>query len=202
MSEEWKNVIGYEGYYQVSNKGNVRSVDRLKEHNTSHSGFIPIEGQMLKQSISHKGYPIVYLSKSGKDKTVPVHRLVAITFIPNPDNLPQVNHIDGDKTNNNAENLEWCDNSYNQIHAYKMGLHKVSEKAGRPRKPVMQIDKDTNEIVNIFVSLAEAERQTGCYASRIRIVCNGEGFTTGGYKWKYLNNKKESDVNEQNKAFC
>ena len=96
--EEWKNVIGYEGLYEVSNKGNVRNVRRNK---------------LLRLSKTKYGYIQVGLSKNGIRTMFQVHRLVAQAFIENSDNLPQVNHKDEDKTNNNVTNLEWCDAKYN-----------------------------------------------------------------------------------------
>ena len=101
--EEWKNVIGYEGLYEVSNIGNVRSVIRNK---------------LLRLSKT-KGYIQVYLYKNGIRTGLKVHRLVAQAFIPNPDNLPQVNHKDEDKTNNSVENLEWCNAKYNVNYGHR-----------------------------------------------------------------------------------
>lgn len=108
MQEIWKDIQGYEGLYQVSNFGNVRS---LKYNHTK-------EIKLLKPQTTPKGYLWVCL----KGKKVMVHRIVANTFISNLDNKTQVNHINGDKTDNRKENLEWCTNSENQLHAYKLGL--------------------------------------------------------------------------------
>ena len=102
--EEWKNVIGYEGLYEVSNKGNVRNVRR----NT-----------LLKLSKNKYGYIQVYLYKNGIKTGLTVHRLVAEAFIENPDNLPEVNHKDEDKTNNRVENLEWCSHKYNVNYGHR-----------------------------------------------------------------------------------
>ena len=102
--EEWKNVIGYEGLYEVSNKGNVRNVRR----NT-----------LLKLSKNKYGYIQVYLYKNGIRNGFKVHRLVAQAFIENPDNLPEVNHIDEDKINNRADNLEFCDRKYNNNYGHR-----------------------------------------------------------------------------------
>ena len=101
--EEWKNIIGYEGLYEVSDKGNVRNVRR----NT------------LLRFSNNQGYIQVYLYKNGIRNGFKVHRLVAQAFIPNPDNLPQVNHKDEDKTNNNVDNLEWCDHKYNVNYGHR-----------------------------------------------------------------------------------
>lgn len=107
MEEIWKPVVGYEGLYEVSSYGRVRRVnkDLLKLQNV-------------------KGYNQVCLYKNGISTGLRVHRLVAQAFLPNPDNLPQVNHKDEDKTNNNVDNLEWCDNKYNNNYGTKIERHK------------------------------------------------------------------------------
>lgn len=109
--EEWRPVVGYEGLYEVSNTGQVRSFDRYVKYS---NGRIHLhKGKVLSPSIRTDGYLVVVLSCNGKHKMCLVHRLVTEAFIPNTDNLPQVNHKDEDKTNNSVENLEWCDNKYN-----------------------------------------------------------------------------------------
>lgn len=118
--EKWRPVGGYVGYYEVSNIGRVRSVDRLITYKDGRVGkFI---GKVLKSGANKKGYPIVYLSKNSKKFTVTIHRLVAMAFIKKIDGKNQVNHIDGIKDNNNVTNLEWCNNSENQLHAFRNGL--------------------------------------------------------------------------------
>lgn len=114
MKEIWKDIKGYEGLYQVSNLGKVRSLDRKV---IQFNGFRNIErlykGRILKTSKSANGYKRVILYDINKKKTVNIHRLVAEVFVPNPTNLPQINHIDEDKTNNCDNNLEWCNSKYN-----------------------------------------------------------------------------------------
>ena len=112
MKEEWKDIVGYEGLYQVSNLGRIKNIKK----NTIKS-----------QRNTFKGYLQVGLSNK-KDKTYRVHRLVAQAFIPNPENKPEVNHIDGDKKNDNVENLEWVTGKENIDHAIKTGVFKKSTK--------------------------------------------------------------------------
>ena len=108
--EIWKDIPEYEGIYQVSNTGKVKRIDKKEK--------------MLKNNLCGNGYYYVYLSKNGKVRKFKVNRLVAQAFIENPENKPFVNHIDGDKLNNNVENLEWVTQSENMLHAYKYGLRK------------------------------------------------------------------------------
>ena len=105
MIEEWRPIEGYEGLYEVSNLGRVRSLDRFY--------YRLHKGKVLSPTKDRYGYLTVTLNCNGKSKTIKIHRLVAQAFLPNPDNLPQVNHKDEDKTNNNVDNLEWCTAKYN-----------------------------------------------------------------------------------------
>lgn len=117
IQEQWKPCPGYEESYQVSNYGQVRSVDRT---HPKRRGLI--KGKELFKTFNQKGYPKVRITVNNKSEDRTIHRLVALAFIPNPMNLPQVNHIDGNKLNNCDWNLEWCNNSTNQKHAYSLGL--------------------------------------------------------------------------------
>lgn len=123
MQEVWESVNGYEGLYEVSNLGRVRSLKRTTTH-----------GVVLKQMMRY-GYMHVCLSKEGKPSTKRVHRLVAEAFIANPMGKPVVNHIDGDKANNAVSNLEWATNSENELHSYRVLGKKPSRPwKGKPRK--------------------------------------------------------------------
>lgn len=187
--ETWKDVVGYEGYYKVSNWGRVMSVERKVWNG---KGYKTESSRILKQAYNQKGYPIVYLSKESKQKTVTVHRLVALAFIPNPLDKPQVNHIDGDKTNNLVDNLEWCTNEENQIHAVKHGLNDHSKyKAGKKERAVAKIDTKTGEVIETYKSAADATRAIGYKSkSNIGACCRGEKKTVGGFKWRYVEDKE------------
>ena len=154
MKEIWKDIKGYEGMYQVSNLGRVRSL-KYRDKKGIH---------ILKEYTNKNGYKVIDLYFKGK-KTCNIHRLVAKAFIPNPNNLPQVNHMDGNKTNNNINNLEWCSIKDNAIHAYKIGLYK-SKKIGK--RPVYC--KEENKY---FESCSEAGRYFQCNPTTIRQVCDG-----------------------------
>lgn len=140
--EIWKPIKGFEGFYQVSNKGNVKSLggwcgsSLRKEHTIS-------------KSITRDGYEKVRLNWDGKDVTVKVHRLVAEAFIENPLQKNTVNHIDGNKRNNCVENLEWCDRSEQMLHAYKLGLKKAAK--GTRNRNAKLTDEDVKEIRRVYV---------------------------------------------------
>lgn len=122
--ERWKSVVGYEGLYEVSDHGVIDSLPRPIAHINRWGHNIRITNRKtLKPSVTGPGYQRVTLCKKGSMQTYSVHRLVMIAFKENPDNLPQINHIDGNKTNNALTNLEWCDQFHNQQHAYKTGLN-------------------------------------------------------------------------------
>ncbi len=119
--EVWKTIKGYEGCYEASNLGRVRSIDRFVP---TAKGGRNLKGVILRPAIDEWGYPHVSLRIDGYARTFKVHRLIALTFIDNSDNLEQVNHISGIKTDNTVTNLEWCSSSYNVQHSYDTGLNK------------------------------------------------------------------------------
>ncbi|MBI6042188.1 NUMOD4 domain-containing protein [Clostridium perfringens] len=168
--EIWKDIEGYEGLYQVSNMGRVKSL------NYNRTG----KERLMKLSLKSTGYLIVKLCKEGKEKKYLIHRLVAIAFLDNPQGLPEVNHKDEDKTNNNADNLEWCNGEYNSN--YGTRNQRVAEKLS---KPVMGINVINGYIVK-FPSTREAERVTGFNSSSISKCCNGKQKTCRDYHFKYV----------------
>lgn len=173
MDEQWKAVKGYEGKYEVSNKGNVKSYLQNKE-------------KYIKGRTDKDGYRIVTLRANGKGKDYKLHRIVAEAFIENPLNLPQVNHKDENKTNNSANNLEWCDCKYNANygnHNYLVAKSKF--------KPVIQYDLKGNKIAE-YESILNAELKTGISHQNISKCClKRKHFkTAGGFVWKYAKERE------------
>lgn len=185
MKEEWKPVLGYEGLYEVSNTGKVRSLSRsVVDHNGNLKSF---NGGMLTLHSSKltKRHPKpifhVELWKNNKRQVFLIHRLVAQHFIPNPEGKPQINHIDGNRRNNNISNLEWVTCAENTKHAYRTGLHKKHN-----CKPV----KGTNVITGKtfeFESTEAAARGTGGNPDAIRGALKGRLKTSNGFTWEYIN---------------
>ena len=163
MSEEWRDVIGYEGLYQVSDQGRVKSFKWNKE-------------RFLKPSMDKDGYLLVNLCAGGKPKTLKVHRLVCEAFHENPDNKPQVNHINEDKTDNRACNLEWCTCKQNVNHG---------SRNERVSKPVGQYSLD-GKLIKLWPSTMEAERQAGFNHGNISQVANGKYKQAYGCMWRYV----------------
>lgn len=180
MEEIWKPVVGYESYYEVSNLGRIRSFDRAKNNRWGSTTII--KGKILSPTLLDTGYHRVILYGAGGYQRKFVHRLVAEAFIPNPNNLPCVNHKDEVKTNNRVENLEWCTYKYNI--EYSNILEKSNEKL---RTPIYQIKEGV--IIDFFLSQGEAARSTHLCQSNINKCLKGKLNQTGGYQWKYLSNQ-------------
>ena len=161
--EIWRDIPGYFGVYQVSNLGNVRRCGR--KQNLCY--------------VKRNGYLVVHLSNVNA-KLYYIHRLVALAFVPNPDGLPQINHKNEIKTDNRAENLEWCTAEYNDNYGTR------NERIKHNRSfPVEQLDVNGN-IVNVFYGISEAQRITGIDRPNICKCLKGKTKTAGGYKWKYV----------------
>ena len=142
VNEIWLPVNGYEGYYEVSNFGNVRSLDQIQQRSNGVAICVfHIRGRILKPYCTGRkeGYLTIDAKKNGTSKNLKVHRLVAEAFIPNPENKPVVNHIDGNKHNNRAENLEWCSVAENNNHAAKHGLTSHGEKNKFAKLTALQV---------------------------------------------------------------
>ena len=185
MQEIWKAVHGYEGIYEISNFGKIKRLSTPNSNNQHKDSFIMSPGRDL------RGYLIVCLYKNKKRSTKTIHRLVAIHFIPNPENKKTVNHKDGDKENNYVENLEWNTYSENNKHAFKIGLRKPSitmsgmcGKLNPQSKPVLQLDMNNN-IINEFESCSLAKKILRKPGISIGDVCHGKRKTAGGFKWRF-----------------
>lgn len=191
MEEIWLPVQGYEGLYEVSDHGRVRS------------GKV-----ILKPHHMNNGYDNVSLFKNGKYKFFGIHRLVALAFVPNESRLPQVNHKDGNKRNNFASNLEWCSASRNIQHAYDEGLKENCRKHCRElgkrgsreldayrqsiKRPVISIRIDSGVVCH-HESVNQAARDTGCDLAAVSKILRGKQHQTKGYRFEY--DEKRSDEN-------
>ena len=184
--ENWKDIKGYEGLYQVSDCGRIKSLARDVYSLNGKLAYHTKE-RILVPFLDRGGYQYVNLSKNGRVKKESVHRLVAMAFLPNPENKPQINHKNEIKIDNFVENLEWCTSVYNNNYgtrnsrmiqnrrSYKLGNHPQA-------KPVFCV-----ELNKTFDCAIRAEKELGICASSISQVCKGKLKTTGGFHWKYAN---------------
>lgn len=175
--EIWKDIKNYEGLYQVSNLGRVRSLNKCVKHSNH---YMNLKGQILKPQIDcQTSYKKIRLCKDGKYKHHSIHRLVAEAFIPNPNNYPVINHINENRIDNRIENLEWCTQKYNCNHGTKN-----KRTAIKLSKPVIQYDLDGNYIRK-WQSAMEIQRQLGYANTNINACCNNKIKRVYGYIWKY-----------------
>ena len=169
--EIWKDIEGYEGLYQISSFGRVKS-------------FVYKEKILKPTTGRTDGYVRISLHKDRRIRTYTIHRLVACAFIPPIADKPYINHIDGNKQNNYVGNLEWCTASENQFHAVERGLSSINHP--KKSKAVDMFSRD-GELIATFPSLAEAHRQTTVAISNIYQCCKHGCKTAGGYVWRYHN---------------
>ncbi len=178
MEEIWKDINGYEGLYQVSNLGQVKSLERYDKSNHKR------KEKLLTPTKTNNNYLVVCLTMKNKHINYYIHRLVAEAFIPNPNNLPCVNHKDENKENNCVDNLEWCTAEYNNNYGTR-NERVISKKInGKKSKTVIQYDLKDN-FIQEWPSVREIERQLGYKNSGISVCCLGKQKTAYGYKWKY-----------------
>lgn len=197
MKEAWKDIPNYEGLYQISNLGRVRSLEK-----TIFSGGVARRRkERILKSTNRRGYRQLTLSKGGDKEQKSVHRLVAESFIPNPDCKPEVNHIDGDKANNKMNNLEWCTRRENAVHSIRVLGHKPKTEQIEPFQIKGAYSGWNNKKVKcvetgeVFDSIAKAGRAKGIARGslgRITYCCTGKKYgnkkvkSVGGYRWEFV----------------
>lgn len=165
----FKDIIGF-SQYKISTDGQI----------------VNSKGHILSQSIGNNGYYRVHLCKNGRAKWYSVHKLVAETFIPNPLHLPEVNHKDENKLNNEISNLEWCNSKYNRNYGTRNKRISKAKTNNNLSQPVKCVETNV-----IYPSIMEAQRQTGVFNTAIGKVCKGDRKTAGHYHWVYINNNEE-----------
>lgn len=187
MEEIWKDIKDYEGVYQVSNLGRIKSLERYKENHNKYQKVV----EKIKNNRKHTaGYLITDLYKDNKGKTAFIHRLVAEAFIPNPNNKETVNHINGIKTDNRVENLEWATPLEQNIHYYRSDFYNPKDEK-TIRKVILAMNKASSKKVRcietgiIYNSVAEAGRNYNISSNLISKVCKGTRKSAG----KDINNK-------------
>ena len=181
LNEIWKDIEGYEGLYQISNLGRIRSLD-VRTYQRNKFGkfqYVLHKGKVLKAQKQRNGYLTIDLHRKGQFKRQTIHRLVAEAFIPNNDNNKYINHKDNDILNNKVSNLEWCTQKYNIKYAYDYG-----NKIPPNMRSINQIDNNGN-IIATFISMQEAERKTNIRSANISKCCRKLRSRAGGYKWEY-----------------
>lgn len=193
MEEIWKDVVGYEGLYQVSNTGRLVRKERLD----SNGRFLSQQEKVIHKIYGTGYYGTAIVDGKGNSKNVLIHRLVAMAFIPNPNNYPQIDHIDGNKSNNRVENLRWCTAKQNinfpMSLANRSRVLKVAQNkpeaikhkiAASHKKAIVQYDMNGN-FIKEWSSLHEVGRECGFNISNISACANGRKASAYGYIWKH-----------------
>lgn len=181
MEEIWKEIVGYEGRYEVSSFGRIRSIGRYIDRKDG--SRIYLKSKILKQQIKYGAGKLVRyqvnLYNGIKNNMLLVSRIVAMAFIPNPDNLPQVNHIDENPSNNHVENLEWCTGYYNMTYGTRI------ERTIKSMQKKVNVYDLNNNFITSFESMKEAAAKLNCDNSSITKVCKGKVSQHKGYIFKY-----------------
>lgn len=203
MKEVWKPVVGYEGFYEISNFGNVRGINRIITHDWYYrkrihtTRTVVIKAKILKQQVDNRGYLRANLCRNDGRRGVAmlVHRLVGQAFIPNPDDLPMINHKDENKTNNHVNNLEWCTNSYNINYGTVRQRMANTLRLIHPNcRRVAQIDRNNN-IIDVFLSTTDASKKLKNISRQsIGLICRGEYKMMKGLKFKYITEDEFQEI--------
>lgn len=188
MKEIWKDIEGYENYYQVSNLGRVRSLDRAVTG--PHSSKQVKVGKVLVEKPGNRGYILNTLCRNGECRTFQTHRIVALEFLENKSNLPQVNHKNGIKTDNNVKNLEWCSISYNITHAISTGLNPV--KFG---ENTSQVKLSSEQVIEIKEILTNKRMKQKNIAKKFNVSAGNISRISRGETWKHIPWPKPEDSN-------
>lgn len=184
--EIWKDIPKYEGLYQISNLGRIKSLSKFHRTMREYSsiGYYSKE-KILTPNVAKNGYLRVSLRNNGKTKYINIHRLVAQTFIPNPNEYNYINHIDGNKLNNNVNNLEWCTQSHNAKEAFRIGLHRKYFGTDNKRsRKVIQYDLKGN-FIREWDYMMKITKELGYDYTNISKCCSGIYKKSYGYIWKY-----------------
>lgn len=192
--EVWKDIPGFEGFYQASTLGRVRSCDRDINYVNGHK--VHYNSHVMATKPNHSGYMVVGLNKNNRQHWYSVHQLIARTFIPNPNGYPQINHIDECRTNNAVINLEWCTAHYNNNYGQRNERLSKALKSNPSigawcKKPVIATSVHSGESIS-FQSIVEAADYIGIHAPNISAVLSPNNIqkTAGGYTFKLI---KEGD---------
>lgn len=182
MAPTWKDVNGYEGLYLVSSEGDILSLPRtVKTRNASGCITIHRKAKRIKPRLRGRGdlmYQAVTLSKDGKSKTYSLHRIVALAFIPNPENYDEINHKDENPLNNRVDNLEWCTRQYNIDYS-------------KSKRVAQYLN---GEKIAEYKSISYASELTGIKRTSINNALGGWSRTAGGYEWRYVEKERSDDL--------
>lgn len=186
--EQWKSIRNYEGLYEVSSLGRIRSISRKKKVNIKNNEFVVHKGRVLKQSLKRNGYYSFDASKDGKAKTITVHRMIAEAFIPNPDNKPCINHKNAIKTDNRIENLEWVTYKENSEHASDMDLFPTPQKV---RIQCIELQKEFESSVVaarwLNDTVFKGSKNIKTISKNIRRACTDARASNKAYNYRWKN---------------